>query len=80
MDKSFGKGKIGIEGKNSALYSFSPASPNKEIPRRFNITTHKEVLIHIYTDTFFAKQKYIIGNTYYQIFTDRDGFIYVHSM
>ena len=31
-------------------------------------------------DTLFAKYKYIIGNTCSHIFTDREGFIYVHPM
>ena len=33
-------------------------------------------------DTYmlFAKQKYIIGNTCAHIFTDREGFVYVHPM
>ena len=28
----------------------------------------------------FAKQKYIIGNTCANIFTDREGLVYVHPM
>ena len=33
-----------------------------------------------YRDMLFTKHKYIIGNTCSHIFTDREGFIYVHSM
>ena len=32
------------------------------------------------TDTLFVKQKYIIGDTYAKIFTDREGFVYFHPM
>ena len=31
-------------------------------------------------DKFFANQKYIILNTCAQIFTEREGFVYLHSM
>ena len=33
-----------------------------------------------YTDTLFAKEKSLLGNTCAQIFTDGEGFTYVHPM
>lgn len=33
-----------------------------------------------YTDTLFAKEKSLLGNTCAQMFTDGDGFAYVHPM
>ena len=33
-----------------------------------------------YIDTLFEKQKYIIGNTWGQIFMDREGFVFVHPI
>ena len=33
-----------------------------------------------YTDILFAKHKSIIGNTFAQIFTDREGLVYVYPI
>ena len=35
------------EGRNLGLYFLGPATPNKEIPHRFNLTIPKEYIMHI---------------------------------
>ena len=37
---------------------------------RFSVAESTSTELHIYTDTIFAKEKYIVGNTCAQIFTD----------
>ena len=71
MWNRFEKGKKDVEGNNSVLYLLSLTPPNKEIPHRFNVTNPKGLSFTFYTDIFFVKKKYIIGNTCVQIFTDR---------
>ena len=38
------------------------------------------ILCTLYTDALFAKKKSIMENTYAQIFTNKQGFVYVHPI
>ena len=57
---------------------FSPTSPKKEIPHIFNITPPKEALVHILYGYIIYKEEIYHRNTCDQIFTDGEGFVYIH--
>ena len=74
------RGKTGVEGNNSGQY-FSDLLPLKKIYRTdFILQRLRSISRKFYMDNLFTKQRYIIGNTCDQIFTDGEGLVYVHSM
>ena len=54
------------------------------LTRRYRIDLISQLLRRLsttfYTEVLFAKQKYIIGNTSAKITTDREGFVYFHTL
>ena len=59
MGRRLIKVKRDIEGNNLGLYFFISTTPNKEIPRRFNLTTPKEDLMHTLYGYVICNAEYI---------------------
>ena len=68
------------EVKKPVQYLFSPTTLNKEIPHNLIPQPLRMLSSTFYMDTLFVNQKYIIGNTCVQIFTDGEGFVHVYPM
>ena len=80
MGNRLRKVKRDIEGNNSGKYLFSPTNLTRtyhtdlisQLLRRLSCTFHM--------DNLFKNHKSVIGNTCDQIFTDVEGFVYVHAI